>query len=93
MLSQIQASDADVVSDDVPRDLTGTVCDLELLSGGLETGRGVWTKKDVITLGGGKRQNGSRSEKPKKKLCVHNRHRPTIDIPPRRSRSRQSHCP
>lgn len=50
MLIQSQASNVDIISDDVSLNLTSTVCDLERLIGVLETGRALRTEKDVIAL-------------------------------------------
>jgi len=52
MFIQSQTSDVDVISDDIPRHLTRTICNLEGLSGVLEGGRRFRAQKDVITLCG-----------------------------------------
>ena len=62
---QSQASDIDIITDDVPRDLARAVCNVEGLSGVLEAARRLLTKKDVITLRSKWYQNGLRSSKPR----------------------------
>lgn len=51
MFIQSQTTDVEVISDDVSRNLAAAICDVEGLSGVLESGRGLRAKKNVIALG------------------------------------------